>query len=120
LYSSPDASGAAGDPTAKRRKYERLGWSRAKIERALAASEEAHSETTRPSGIRQDVAKAIADIARSVGEIRLLVHQYPGLFAEEKIVVQSTHRLHASEFEKSAHASVAEDIVYTIVAQNAA
>lgn len=120
LYTAPDPARAERDALAKRRKYERLGWSPAKIERALVASGQSRSETPRRSGIRHDIATLIGQIARMASEVRLLVHAHHGAFREEIIVPQSTRLLNVEELEASAHATVAVDVVYSIVATGAA
>jgi hypothetical protein len=114
LHSARAEPGETADVVVtKRRKYERRGWSEAKIERALAASDAARAPTV-TGGISKDVAALIAGIARAAGEIRLLVHAYHGRFAEEPVVPVAVKRVHVNAFETSAHAAVAEDTVYAI------
>jgi hypothetical protein len=116
LYSSPDAGHDAQDrKDTKRRKYERMGWSAAKITRALAASDDAHAQSGRRiAGLRDDVVAIVANLAATAGEVRLLVHHYHGMFAEERVVPRGTRHIGASELRRGDPAAISEDIVYVI------
>lgn len=112
LYSRFMPEPDAGD-SKRRRKYERMGWSSAKIERALA-------ESARPrqhdDGLRADVAALIAGIAEAAGEVRLIVHTYRGSFAEERVRVGDHVTLSAKELRADGRHTIAEDTLYTITA----
>jgi hypothetical protein len=113
LYSTPEAPDADRDSEReRRRKYERLGWSEAKIARALADSASTHSPGAR--GLRQDVRELVAGLAAIAGEVRLLVHVYRGSFGDERVESQGTRELRASELRNGAGAEVGLDTVYVI------
>jgi hypothetical protein len=115
LYSSPDGGANDRDPAeSKRRKYERLGWSKAKVARALRTAEEAHSQSRHHTGIRHDVAEIIASLVETTGEVRLFVHHYHGSFAEQRVVSRGTRSMGAYELQSAAHTRIAEDTVYII------
>lgn len=115
LYSSPDAPAAdRDDPATSRRKYERLGWSEAKIARALAASAEASSHRHPRTGLREDVVELVSGLVQAAGEVRLLVHHYHGKFARERVGSQGTRIMSANELRNGGGSTIAEDLVYII------
>jgi hypothetical protein len=71
-----------------------MGWSAAKIQRALEDSAEALQQTdvrfASPPGIRADVVAFIGNIADAAGEATLIIHQYRGTFAEETVQLAGT------------------------------
>lgn len=77
LYAPPRAA-ATTDPTAHlRRRYERLGWSQAKIQRALAQAAASASKRDQPaSGLRDDVVERLVALCRAAGSVAFLVHWY--------------------------------------------
>lgn len=82
LFSEPrGANENGGDAELKRlrRKYERQGWSAAKIERALSQHTAGSDETAQlVSGLRGDVQRFLGELAESVGRVAVLVHWYEG------------------------------------------
>jgi hypothetical protein len=66
------------DPEAMRRKYQKLGWSAAKIERALASNASHGSSTRRFLGLRADVRDWMACVAERVGEVVVIAHWFGG------------------------------------------
>ena len=77
LYSCPSGQKGSTDPLFKRRrKYERRGWSEAKIQRALDDSS-AHGKPVKV-GLRDDVRVLIADLVDKAGRIDVFVHFYSG------------------------------------------
>ncbi|MEX0716029.1 MAG: hypothetical protein WD066_05555 [Planctomycetaceae bacterium] len=78
-----------------RAKYEKRGWSEAKIRRAI---EQAMSKPEPETfvGLRPDIARTLAGWARVVGEIGVLVHFYD---EESRIVVRGTQRIAADRLE---------------------
>ena len=89
-----------------------MGWSQAKIARALGAAVQTQSDHT--SGIRKDVAELIANLAETTGEVRLFVHHYHGSFAEERVVSKGTRIMAVNELRRDGHANIVEDTVYMI------
>ncbi|HEU4779423.1 MAG TPA: hypothetical protein VFS58_06025 [Steroidobacteraceae bacterium] len=80
------------DDDEERRRYQRKGWSRSKIERAINAKREAHA---RPSS-RPDLAKcfveAVQELTTSGARVTLLAHSFRGALDEpfEVAGVEST------------------------------
>lgn len=107
LYGRPQP---APDLEGKRRKYERMGWSSAKIERALAESRDDDS------GLREDVAALVAEIAEAAGEVRLVVHTYHGSFVEENVAVRERATMSAKDLRARGRHAIEEDTLYTITA----
>jgi hypothetical protein len=62
------------------RKYERLGWSRTKIERVLVSARAAAERSQGPgwTGFRPELRDLLARLANELGEIAVLVHSYTG------------------------------------------
>lgn len=58
-----------------RQKYEKMGWSPAKIDRALAQRPRGR-ELEPFTGLRQDVQRFIGEIAQNVGQLAVVVHWY--------------------------------------------
>jgi hypothetical protein len=116
LFSAPSVESRA-EPRQRslRQKYERLGWSPEKIERALTSSEDTLQAKTQasPGGLRLDVATYIADLAQRSEEVRLVVHEFRGSFVDE--VVPVSRRVTLTAAELSGHAArIEEDVVYII------
>jgi hypothetical protein len=111
IYSSPDAQHLETKPSpeSRRKRYEKLGWSEAKIRRALSDAERERTEER--DGIRDDVTAYIAELAAAAGELKLIVHEYRGLFAEEHVPHARNHALTADELRGF---PIALDTVYTI------
>jgi hypothetical protein len=61
-----------------RRKYERRGWTKAKIDRAVADSLAASASPTLPPGFRQDVAEMLSGLAKRFGRVQVIVHWFDG------------------------------------------
>lgn len=95
-----------------RKKYGRLGWSEAKVQRALTAATEARARNTRPPGLRVDVSEYIADLADVVLEVRLIVHDYRGPFSEEHVSSGAPKSVQASDVREGLIFNV--DTVYTV------
>src|SRR5215510_7292371 len=69
---------------ADRRRYEKKGWSAAKIERALEASRAARGQDHSSENARR-FRDAIAGLLRRTPSIRLFVHMYSGAFDTERV-----------------------------------
>jgi hypothetical protein len=67
------------DPDAPRRRYERKGWTQAKIDRALASSQAAHKGTPR-NELRAQFTAAIGTLGKQGARIALLAHMFSGSF----------------------------------------
>jgi len=79
----PSAMGdrAKAKINAARERYEKAGWSQAKIDRALEARSRSHSRTARAPAL--DFPGAIGALVRAGADVRLLCHSYTGRFDEE-------------------------------------
>lgn len=115
LYSSPRSKGRERSETL-REKYARLGWSEAKIARALEASAAAREQNRRATeaGLREDIASFLADLANDAGEVRVIVHHYHGSFAEERVTAAGSETIAAGDLRTGGRHEILEDRVYRI------
>jgi hypothetical protein len=74
-----------------RKKYERLGWSEPKIERAIASLRVSVSERTKEHfvGLRPDIAASLSKIAQAHGKIYIVVHSYSRLISSERLTLKT-------------------------------
>lgn len=88
LYARPRAA-EASDPTSHlRRKYEKLGWREAKIERAIKQSAASAAKHNRPiAGLRDDVTERLVTLCRAACSVALLVHWYNGDVETERLTL---------------------------------
>lgn len=117
LYSSPATkSRPARRSDALRKKYVRMGWSEEKIARALSSSNDAMSTSQHDDspGLGRAAAEYVADLAGRCSEIRFIVHDYRGLFAEEVVVPARTVRMSPDELRAGGHFRIETDTVYEI------
>jgi hypothetical protein len=77
-----DASQDHVDGEKERRRYERKGWSAAKIDRALDASRAAAERPTVRRGRAEAFVAALQQLVTERAQITLLVHDFDGLFTE--------------------------------------
>jgi hypothetical protein len=79
LYAPPRVA-AESDPSARlRSKYEKLGWTEAKIQRSLKQNVASTSQQHPPvPGLRDDVADRLNALCRAAGSVAFLVHWYNG------------------------------------------
>jgi len=77
------------DPEAARRRYERKGWSKAKIERALESRQKRHART-RPIDLGAQFAAAVETLVKGGAHVTLLAHDFDGLFIEPFEIVGTT------------------------------
>ena len=69
-----------------RRKYERLGWSSARVARALADAERA-AKSSRGQPLSTEVFGYLRQLVERCGELRLICHAHDGPFATETFEV---------------------------------
>jgi hypothetical protein len=78
--------------------YERKGWSRAKIARALSDWENAHERTAKA---RNDPKERLCALLRVLGSrpggVRVLVHFYSNAFDSEEIRVTGNFNIHVDQ-----------------------
>jgi hypothetical protein len=88
LYARPNSVERADPATHLRRKYEKLGWSEAKIERAIEQAAASASKSNPPnSGIRADVIKRLGTLCHAAGSVAILVHFYNGDVESERLTL---------------------------------
>lgn len=84
---APDERFAAFRRKHSQPKYRKRGWSDAKIERAIQQMKDdaTHQRSVSLRGIRIDVRRALAALAKAAGSVRTLVHFFKGSIDEEQI-----------------------------------
>lgn len=100
----------AGDESNRRRRYEMLGWSRAKIDRALQASTAAH-ERDRANAHERRFRDGVLALLDRMPSIRLFVHMYGGDFDTEVVVSKGVARISRVEYQAAHGAFPADTLV---------
>jgi hypothetical protein len=77
------------DPVAERRKYERKGWTQAKIDRAIGARRSARPATPRKN-LDDQFAAAVESLAKQGARVTLLAHMFSADFDEPFEIVGTT------------------------------
>lgn len=116
LYSSGSTENrSAKRQRSLRQKYERLGWSTEKIERALSSSSDALEQRGGASagGLRHDVAALFADLARRTERVKLIVNHFHGSFVDEPVSASSRVDLSVHELTERPE-QIEANVVYTI------
>ena len=101
-----------GDMSKQRHRYEKLGWSRAKIDRALQASTAAHDRDHAGAHARKFREGVLALLDR-VRSIRLFVHTYTGDFDTEVVISRGVARVSRAEYE-AAHGAFPQDTLVEV------
>jgi hypothetical protein len=79
LYARPGAASPADSADHLRRKYEKRGWSAAKIARAIEQAAKHGATTNRPAnGLRSDIIDRLRQLCQAAGGVSLLIHWYHG------------------------------------------
>lgn len=111
LYARPGAAEET-DPTSHlRRRYEKRGWSEAKIQRAVEQSSASAANPKRNrarSGFRDDVIERLVALCHSAGSVAVVVHWYRGDVETERFAVRRVMPCGCDELFARAHA-LAED-----------
>jgi hypothetical protein len=81
-FYSGDTPYQAFDPEAARRRYERKGWSKTKIERAIESRHKPRNPGAKPLDLGARFVDAIAQLTRSGARVHLLAHEFDGAFDE--------------------------------------
>jgi hypothetical protein len=100
LYAEPSETGST-HAEQLREKYRKKGWSSAKIDRAVQASEAARVAAMtrrRETGAQLLFREVVAEQVRAFGTIRLFAHMYSGSQDEEMVTSESRARLDLSAF----------------------
>jgi len=104
----------AVDPGEERRRYERKGWSKAKIDRAIESKRAAHARHSRQPDLSNLFVKAIEHLITSGATVTLLAHSFSGGF-DEPFEIAGVERTPLGAFLES-HGEFSEDALATIVA----
>ena len=95
-----------------RRKYEKRGWSEAKIKRALEQVAVKESKTNRASsGFRSDVLSGVETLCRAAGSVALLVHWYSGDVESERVRLGQPRRCRFDELAAQAQSLVEDQVL---------
>src|SRR5688500_13389005 len=84
LYIRDESTTAEADEGKARARYQRQGWSEAKISRALEAKRQARTATQRDDK-RGKFCERIAGVVEAIGRVRLFVHMYSGDIDSENV-----------------------------------
>ncbi len=98
---------------ARRRRYNRKGWTSARINRALSQAVGDHIRRGAEPGLRADIRMFLADLAEHVGQVAVLVHWYDDGLGTERIVPVVGPSV-SSDLFRSGEASVHADEIYTV------
>ena len=82
LFAEPSRVSEEEERQRLRHKYERMGWSAARIERALEQRAESREAASSP-GLRTDVQRFLGQLAEGVGQVAVVVHWYGGEDVQE-------------------------------------
>jgi hypothetical protein len=85
LYASPRSETEADPEDHLRRKYAKLGWSDAKITRAVEQAKAKGSKNLHARGLRSDVVSRLQELCQSAGKVAVLVHWYHGDVETERL-----------------------------------
>jgi hypothetical protein len=99
-----------------RHRYERQGWSAAKIARALQAAEAAQSKRRQrreEAAAKRLFREAIVEQARRSGSVRVFLHFYRGSQDAEEVVCSGRRRVGAGEFGQG---DLPEDVLVEVIA----
>ncbi len=112
LYSGGEVT-TAKDPDQLRRKYEKKGWSAAKIDRALASATRSHTTPQLdPRDHRSQFVSAVKALVEGGGYVTLLAHFFDGSFSAPFAILGST-RIELGEYAKTRN-SFPEDSLVSI------
>jgi hypothetical protein len=89
-FYSGDTPYQAFDPEFARRRYDRKGWSKAKIARAIEARHKPGTSASRAADLGTQFAAAIETLAKDGARISLLAHEFDGSFDEPFEIVGTT------------------------------
>jgi hypothetical protein len=104
----------AVDPGEERRRYERKGWSKSKIDRAIEAKRAAHARPSRQPDLSKLFVAAIEHLTTLGARVTLLAHSFSGGF-DEPFEVAGVERTQVGAFLES-NGEFPEDTLVTIVA----
>jgi hypothetical protein len=112
LYARPRSAQAPDPAVHLRRKYQKRGWSEAKIKGALEQAAVKESKTNRAtSGFRSDVLSGIEALCRAAGSAALLVHWYSGDIESERFPLGQPRRCKCDELAAQAQSLVEDELL---------
>lgn len=124
FFSQEDVDDAKADFAVKdmekiRKKYQKMNWSNAKIERVLTEiimkeSKRVFSHPELDVGFRKDIRDAISKFVETNSSIYIIVHEYCGQIAEERFRLQGRKNIVASRLRSNEYILV-RDILYTVI-----
>ena len=85
-----------------RRKYERRGWSNAKIARAIEQASNSRRPGSGASGLRVDVVERLTSLCRNVGSVAVFVHWYHGDPQAERVTLRTEQQCPCEELPAQA------------------
>jgi hypothetical protein len=89
LFASPDRAQTDDFTAQLRLKYQRAGWSEAKIQRAIEQAEVSRGRSPRPErGLRRDVIDRLRKLAETAGAVGVFAHWYTGDLASETLELE--------------------------------
>lgn len=94
-------------------KYKKLGWTEAKIERAIA--DILSKPTNEFSGLRADLRWQLCDLVADVGRVSILVHFYSGDTETDEVQIKLTKAITCKDLRDD-DASVDEDSLVEVAA----
>jgi hypothetical protein len=97
----------------ERRRYEKKGWSAAKIERALQASRAARGRDTERQNARR-FREGIVALLRRTSSVRLFAHMYSGAFDSELVSSGRRITMTVGEYQRQ-RGTLQEDVLVEIV-----
>lgn len=108
LYARPNVATTSDRTAHVRRKYKKLGWNEAKIQRSLEQSTASGAKpSSSSSGVREDVSERLSALCRAAGSIAVCVHWYNGDVETEQFTLGKP--LHCSCAELPARLQVLEE-----------
>ena len=79
-------------------KYQKKGWSEAKIQRAISSRSTA---ATQSSGLRDDIVDLVANLTNRFGQIRISLHWYSGDIETEKFTLRDAGSVSLARFQSN-------------------
>jgi hypothetical protein len=105
------------DPERLRKRYEKRGWSAAKIERALKDASHSHRALSSFVGLRADVRDLLAELVARHGEVAVVVHFYHGDVDAERFEPLPKAHWSVAEMRSSDNAIREDEIVLLTAAR---
>ena len=96
----------------ERRRYEKKGWSAAKIERALQASRATRGRESESQNARR-FREGIVALLQRTSSVRLFVHMYSGAFDSEPVSSIRSISMTVDEYQRQ-HGALPEDVLVEI------